>query len=55
MSDFFRKHDLILSEVFWYMEKSKNLEKIFRNRARTGRLLEKVWLNSASQSPENGL
>ena len=24
---FFRKHGLILSEVFWYMERSKNLEK----------------------------
>ena len=27
MSDFFRKHGLILSEVFWYMERSKNLDK----------------------------
>ena len=27
MSDFSRKHGLILSEVFWYMERSKNLEK----------------------------
>ena len=27
MSDFFRKHGLILSEVLWYMERSKNLEK----------------------------
>ena len=27
MSDFFRKHGLILSEVFWYTERSKNLEK----------------------------
>ena len=27
MSDFFRKHGLILSEVFWYMEWKKNLEK----------------------------
>ena len=36
MSDFFRKHGMILSEVFWYMEKSKNLEKkIFHKCAKT--------------------
>ena len=32
MSDLFRKQDLILSdlsEVFWYKERSKNLEKKF--------------------------
>ena len=35
MSDFFfRKHSLILSEMFWYMERSKNLEKIFHNCAK---------------------
>ena len=34
MSDFFRKHDLILSEVFWYMDRSKSLEKKFHNRAK---------------------
>ena len=27
MSDFYRKHSLILSEGFWCMEKSKNLKK----------------------------
>ena len=27
MSDFLRKHGLTLSEVFWYAERSKNLEK----------------------------
>ena len=26
MSDFFRKHGPILSEVFWYMERRKNTE-----------------------------
>ena len=29
MSDSFRKHNLILSEVFWYMERSKNVKKKF--------------------------
>ena len=29
MSDFFRKHGLILSEVIWCMERSKNLENNF--------------------------
>ena len=27
----FRKHGLILSELFWFMERSKNLEKQFHN------------------------
>ena len=35
MWDFFRKHGLIFSEVFWYMERSNNLEKnISHNRAK---------------------
>ena len=42
MLDFFRKHGLILSEVFWYMERSNNLEKILHNRAKKVHLLEKV-------------
>ena len=31
---FFRKQGLILSEVFRYMERSKNLQKKFHNRAK---------------------
>ena len=35
MSDFFEKHGLILSEVFWYMERSKNLKRyILHNHAK---------------------
>ena len=30
----FRIRGLILSEVFWYMERRKNLEKEFHNRAK---------------------
>ena len=37
MSDFFRKHGLILSEVFWHMPYGKEQEsgKIFHNHAKT--------------------
>ena len=42
MSDFFREQGLILSEVFWYVEKSKNLEKIFHKLCKKFHLLEKV-------------
>ena len=41
MPVFFRKHGLILSEVFWYMDRSKNLEKKIHNRGKS-QLPEKV-------------
>ena len=42
MSDFFRKQRLILSEVFWYMEKDKNLEKNIYDREKY-HFSERVW------------
>ena len=43
MSNFFRKQELILSEVFLFMERSKNHGKIlFHNRAKKIQLPEMV-------------
>ena len=43
MLDFFRKHGLITSEVFRYLERSKNFEKkIFHNCAKNFHLRENV-------------
>ena len=42
MSDFFQKHGLILLEVFWYMETSKNLEKKFHDHTKKIHIPEQV-------------
>ena len=39
---FFRKHGLILSEVFWYMERSKNFEEKYFIAVQKIHLPEKV-------------
>ena len=39
---FLRQNDLILSEIFLYMEGSKNQEKIYHNRAKNFHLPEEI-------------
>ena len=42
MSDFFQQNGPVLSEVFLYMERSKDLEKICHNRAKRIHLPEGI-------------